>query len=276
MIEKNNKTTLYNLSFIVLVLTAIASACGLFWEGFYRDNQWVTTQFRGADAVRLFLFVPLFFAAIVYGKKGSLRAHLLWLGLLWTLLYDYAFYLFAAVFNELFLIYVVLLTLPILLLIVAVAKVDLQLIKHSFSNKTPRRAIAVYLAAVALLLGGMWLAQSIGFLVTGEVPVSIVDSEHPTAIIFALDLSLLVPGLIWAAIALWTKHSWGYILGSLMLVKGAIYPVALLGMTFFSSRANVEGATDLLGFWLLFSLGGLIAALAFFGNIKESNNLEKS
>lgn len=273
MAVSHKKTKLYNLSLIALVLAAIASATGLFWEGFYRDNAWVTTQFRGADAVRLLLFVPLFLGAIVYGKRGSLKAELLWLGLLWTLLYDYAFYLFAAVFNELFIVYVVLLAMPLLFLLLAVPAVDPVSVKASFSEKTPLRPIAVYLAMVALVLGGMWLAQTIGFLFTGDVPPSIVDSGHPTAVVFALDLGLLVPGLVWAAIALWRKHPWGYVLGSLMLVKGAVYPVALLGMTLFASREGVPGATDLLGFWLVFSVGGIAAAAAFFGSIKEAVNL---
>ncbi len=177
--------------------------------------------------------------------------------------------LFAAVFNELFLVYVVLFALPLLLLVLAIPSMDIHVVQHSFSKKTPLRPIAIYLAMVAFVLGGMWLAQTIGFLITGEVPQSIVDSGHPTAVIFALDLSLLVPGLVWAAIALWKRHPWGYILGSLMLVKGAIYPVALLGMTVFSSQANVPGALDLLGFWLVFSIGGIAAAMVFFGHMKQ-------
>lgn len=265
-------TSLFNISLLALVLTVIASVMGLFWEGLYRDNQWVTTQFRGADAVRLLLFVPLLGAAILYGKRGSLRALLLWLGLLWTLLYDYAFYLFAAVFNELFLVYVILFALPILLLLLAIPKLTPKRIQQACSERIPRKPIAIYLSLVALLLFGMWFSQIMAFLLTGELPASILESGHPTGVVFALDLALLIPGLLWAALALWKNHPWGYVLASLMLVKGAVYPVALLGMTMFANHAGVPGALDLLGFWLLFSLGGIAFALAFFRQIKETTS----
>ncbi len=276
MTMQQRKTMLYNVSLVALVLAAFASAAGLFWAGLYRDNQWVTTQFQGADAVRLLFFVPLFLAAAVYGKRGSLRAELLWIGLLWTLLYDYAFYLFAAAFNELFLVYVVLFALPIFLLVLAIPAVDVQRVQDACSKRAPLKPIAIYLAMVAFVLGAMWLAQTIGFLITGEVPPSVTDSGHPTAVVFALDLSLLVPGLVWAAMALWKRHPWGYVLGSMMLVKGAIYPVALLGMTLFASRAGVPGVLDLLGFWLVFSIGGLTAALVFFGHLRTTASGKRS
>lgn len=266
MLQSKFKTA-YNLSIIITILIIVASAGGLFIDGLYRDNTWTTTQLRGSDLVRLVVAVPVLVAALIFTKRGSQRALLIWLGMLWLTVYDYAFFLFGAAFNVFFLVYVSLFSLSILALIFALPRVDAKAISRKFKARTPVKWISGYMLFIAIFLGGLWSAQTLNFIVTGQLPQSNIDSGHPTNIVFALDLALLVPGLVLAAVWLWKRRPWGYILGAMMLVKGTIYPMALIGMAIFYYDAT-RIWDPLAWFWIVFAAVSLVASAFFFGNIQ--------
>lgn len=94
----------YVLSAMITILTIAASAGGLFIDDLYRDNTLITAAWRGNDLVTLVVGVPLLVAALIFLRRGSQRAQLIWLGMLRYTLYNYAFYLFGASFNRFFLI----------------------------------------------------------------------------------------------------------------------------------------------------------------------------
>jgi hypothetical protein len=87
------------LSICIAILAAIAALGGLLLPGLYRDNPFVTAVWKGNDLVTLAVAVPLLAAAMVFSMRGSVRAFLIWMGMLDFMLYNYAFYLFAAAFN---------------------------------------------------------------------------------------------------------------------------------------------------------------------------------
>jgi hypothetical protein len=256
------------LSLIVLILVAIVSFAGVFIEGLYRDNVWASSQWRGADLVRLVVAVPLFAGAIYFTRQGSVRGLLVWLGFLWLAVYDYAFYLFAAAFNELFLLYVAIFGLSVAALIWALPQIDVQAIRQEFSDRVPRRLISGYLVFWVLMLGGLWVAMSVAFLFTGNVPQSVIDSGHPTAIVFALDLAILLPAAGLAAVWLWQDRPWGYVLAVMVNVKGAVYALALISMGIFMERAGIE-AGGLIFLWIFFTVASLAAALGLLWNMRS-------
>ena len=83
-----------------------------------------------------------------------------------------------------------------LALIFGLAKVDVESIGQGFRARTPVKWIAGYMLFVAVGIGGLWIAQSLSFVFSGKVPQFIVDVAHPTSVVFAVDLSLVVPFLL--------------------------------------------------------------------------------
>jgi cellulose synthase/poly-beta-1,6-N-acetylglucosamine synthase-like glycosyltransferase len=207
----------YILSAVITVLALVASAGGLFIGDLYRDNAFVKTAWYGNDLMTLLVAVPLLVVTLILSMRGSQRAQLVWLGLLVYMLYNYAFYLFGAAFNRFFLIYVALFALSIFALIFALPRVDVNGISQKFQARTPVKWISGFMLFFALLLGGIWIAQSLGFVASGQVPQTVADTGHPTSVVFALDLSLLMPGMILGAILLWKRQPWGYVLGAMMI-----------------------------------------------------------
>jgi hypothetical protein len=256
------------LSGLITLLIILASAGGLFLDGLYRDNTWILTQLRGSDLVRLLVSVPTLLLSLYLARRGSLRALLVWLGCLWLAVYDYAFYLFGVVFNEFFLVYAALFALSILALILALPHVDAGEVARRFSPRTPVRLASGYMAFIAAFLSFMWLSRIIGFLSTGQLPEDIVAAGYPFAIVYALDLSVLVPGMLLAAAWLWQRRPWGYVLGAMMLVKAAIYPLVLIGMGVYQAVENVPGAWDMVPFWAFFALASLVVIVLFLGRMQ--------
>jgi len=256
------------LSVIVAVLAALASAGGLLIPGLYRDNTWITSAWRGTDLVTLLLAAPLLVGGLVLAGRGSRRAQLVWLAMLAYMVYGYAYYLFGAAFNPFFLVYVAIFALGGLALLFAVAHLDVGEIGRNFRPGTPVRVVAGYMLLVAVGLGGAWTAASLGFVVTGQVPAPIVASGHPTGIVFALDLSLLVPGFALGGVWLWKRQGRGYLLGAIMTIKGATYTLALASASVVAARAGVAGAAAEIPLWLALTAAGLVACGLLLGNLR--------
>lgn len=261
--------TAFVLSMLIAALAVIASAGGLFLKGLYRDNAFVTTTWLGNDAVTLFLAVPILMAALYYSSQGSLKAQLIWMGALDYMLYNYAFYLFGTAFNWFFLIYTALLALSILALILGLVNLDVTRISQQFRERTPVKWIGGYLLFVAFGLSMVYVMQSIGFIFTGQLPPIVQISGHPTSIVFALDLTLLVPWLVLGALWLMRRQPWGYMIAGILSVKGPLYTLVLAVNSVLVLRAGLS-ATNELPLWGTLTALGLIAGGLFYGNMQNN------
>jgi hypothetical protein len=263
-------TPAYLLSVIIAILATAASAGGLFLEGLYRDNAFVTALWGGNDLVTLVVAVPMLVVALILSRRGSHRALLVWLAMLNYMVYNFAFYLFAAAFNRFFLMYVALFTLSVLALIVGLVNIDAKLISQRFRSRTPVKWISGYLLLIATGLSTIYVIQSLGFVATGELPEIIVKTGHPTSVVFALDMSLLVPVFAIGAIWLWRRRPWGYVFASMSMIKGTTYTLVLTVAALWGANAGVPGAASEIPMWSLLTIVGLIGSLSLLGNMKAA------
>ncbi|MGB8983949.1 MAG: hypothetical protein WCC12_18920 [Anaerolineales bacterium] len=262
--------TAYTLSILIAVLAAIASAGGLFLNGLYRDNLFVVSAWKGNDLITLFVAVPILVAALILSERGSLKARLVWVGVLDYMLYNYAFYLFGAVFNWFFLLYVALLGLSIFALIFALIQLDVGGISQRVHPRMPVKVIAAYMLFVAAGLTLIYVAQSLGFIFTGEIPSIVAMSGHPTSIVFALDLTLLVPVLLLGGVWILGRKPWGFVLAGISTVKGPLYTLVLTAGSLWAANAGVEGVGGEVPLWITLTVLGLIAAGLFYANIQAN------
>jgi len=254
------------LSTVISILAAIASAGGLLIDGLYRDNAFVTTTWLGNDAITLFLAVPILVTAMIFAQRGSLRASLIWMGALDYMLYNYAFYLFGAAFNWFFLLYVALLALSILALIFGLVSLDIVMISRSARPQMPVKWVGGYFLFVAFGLGTIYLIQSIGFIATGALPAIITLSGHPTNVVFALDLTLLVPWLMLGAFWLFKRQPWGYVVVGILNVKGPLYTLVLAVNSILVVNAGISQTSEL-PLWGTLTALGMLASGLFYLNM---------
>ncbi len=258
------------ISIIILVLMVIQSILGMLFPNLYRDNDFVTTTWKGNDIITLFLVVPVFLSALIHASRGSIRAKLVLIGVLDYALYNYGFYLFGTSFNAFFLLYVALFGLSIFALILNITSLDLSQIKQHIHPKMPVKFIAGYMYFVVIGLTLVYLLQSIGFIFTGVLPDIVTRSGHPTSIVFALDLTLLIPFFALGAYWLLKRNPWGVIITAAILVKGPFYTIILSLNTFLVS--TLEGSIDVaqLSLWISLTVFGVIAAFLTYRNIKTA------
>jgi hypothetical protein len=265
---KMKPSTPYTLSIIIALLAAIASAGGLLLDGLYRDNAFVTTTWLGNDAITLFLAVPILAGSLFFSARGSHKAQLVWMGALDYMLYNYAFYLFGASFNAFFLIYAALLGLSIFALIFGLMNVDVNGIRAQFRESTPVKWIGGYFLFVGVGLSAVYLMQSIAFIFTGQLPSIVTISGHPTSIVFALDLTLLVPWFVVGALWLMKRQPWGFVIAGILSVKGPLYTLVLAVNTVLVMKAGLTGAAEL-PLWITLTLLGLLTSGLLYGNMQK-------
>lgn len=233
------------LSVAVAGLMGAASAVGLTWRGLYRDAPANAATFRAYDLGSLTVATPLLAGALVRARQGSARADLLWAGMLAYVVYTYAYYVFGAAFNALFLVHVALFVLAAVGLVLALRSLDLASIAERIGPRTPIRAVSAVLGLLAASLGGMWTWFSLRFAATGVAPQEgLLLQPAPIGHLgYAMDLSTLVPGYATASVLLWQRRPWGYVLGAVLLVASAVIQVNYLLALAFQAAARIPGAT---------------------------------
>jgi multisubunit Na+/H+ antiporter MnhC subunit len=230
------------LTFVVVAAATIASIGGLAVHGLYTDDTtWATGALRGGDLATLVLVVPGLIATTLLARRGSVRARLVWGGLLGYGVYNFAFYVFGAAFNDLFLVHVVAFSASIFAVIAWAAELDAPAIAARFGPRTPRRSVAVLLVGVAAVFATLWTTFSLIYAVTGRLSLgaATLAGMH---LVFALDLSLMVPSMAIGGLWLWRRRPWGYVLATALCVFGAAYQANLVAAGVFQSNADVAGA----------------------------------
>jgi hypothetical protein len=259
----------YLLSAIVAVVLAIVSAGGVFIEGLYNDNALISQAYRGQDMVTLLVAVPLLVVGLLLERRGSARGRIVWLAMLAYTLYGYLFYMLGAAFNPFFLLYVAAFALSLYALVLSVPRIDVAELTAGFSDGAARWVAIVYMLVSGVGLGVLWTGMSVGYLFTGDVPAPIVASGHPTGVVFALDLSLIVPAMIMGAVLLLRRRPWGWLLAGVMSVKGSVYTLGLAVATIVVERTGVGSGAEL-PIWAGLTVLGALSAVLLLANLRSA------
>jgi hypothetical protein len=132
----------YLMGGLIALFLAITAAAGLLIRDIYQPF-----MFEGlvaAQSIQDFvslLCAPLLMAAMIYTRRGSARAFVLWGGLLVYTAYYYAFYAFDHVMTVVYPLYLALIGLGVYSLIGLLVSVDLAAFGKRVSSRMPVRFI---------------------------------------------------------------------------------------------------------------------------------------
>ena len=232
---------LRSITWLIAALATYASAAGLLVHPLYGDMA-LGPAMRGQDLLTL-LVSPLLVFVSLQRAHAPVRASLR-LGLLGYLLYTYTGAAFAYPFNALFLVYIALFSLCATALWLELRQLDLPELSQQLGARAPRRA-AVFLLFVACVLAVSELSQVVSAHVRGDVPVLIARSQGAGNFVYVLDLGVVMPLSVLAAVLLLRAAPLGDVLGACLLVKSATMGMALVFMGWFSARAGLPEAPGL-------------------------------
>ena len=199
------------LTWLVTALALAASLGGLLIEDLYTGASATAEMFRAYDLVTAVVVVPGLAVAAYLARRSSVIAGLVVASLEAALAYTYAYYLFGTGFNDLFLLHLAVFTAGLSAFVLSLSTLDVGAVADRFSPRTPVRAIATLLSALAVGLGGMWVYLALENAITGNVPGGsrLVETDTVVRLGMALDLTLLVPLYAAAAALLWRRAPWG-------------------------------------------------------------------
>jgi hypothetical protein len=262
---KTSKTSLW-LSMLVTFLVLLASGAGLFLKSTYaRETASYALQSVGQDIENLVAAAALLLTAYLV-SKGSVKAFLVWMGVLLALIYSYVIYAFAVHFNSLFLVYVAILGLSFYALVGSLIRLHLQGLQASFAANTKARPVSVFLLVVAILFYLQWLSEDIPALVTGKTPQSVMENGLLTNPVHVLDMGLLLPAMIITAILLWRRKLLGYILAIPLLVFSILTGIGILAIFV---AMSMKGMPTSLAVELLFAVIIVISLVLSWLYVRE-------
>ncbi len=232
------------LTWFLVGLVASAGLTGLLLDGIYTGPQATAEMLRAYDLVTVLVVAPALALAAHRTRRGSALAHLDLASLTAYVVYTYAYYLFGTGFNDLFLLHVTVFATGLVVLGLSLTTLDLHALATRFEPPTGVRAVALILGVLAAALGGMWAYLAIDNAVTGDVPNGsrLVETQAVVHLGMALDLTLLVPLYATAALLLWRRAPWGYVLAGLALVAGVLHQLSYVVAMPFQVAADVPGA----------------------------------
>jgi len=252
------------LSAAIALLAVVQALGGLLARDLYRDIAWIKLTWLGNDAVVLLVAVPLLVWGLVAARGGSRRGELVWYSMLGFMAYNYAYYLVGAKLNAWFPLYVLLVVLPVIALIMALAHADVAALAESYGTRTPVRAVGGYLLLTGVGLGVVWIAQWAAAIFGGVTPAVGEDAFHVVA---TLDLSIIVPLMIAGGLLLVRRRPWGFVIAPAAALLGAVYTLILTVNSVLAMLAGSESAAAEVPVWSVWTLVGGAAAVWLLGSV---------
>jgi len=254
----------------IALLVAIAAGGGVFMGDLYRDSPNLVVQARGQDLITLLVALPALVIGAWLAGRGSQRARLVWLGALVYTVYTYVGYAFAVRFNPLFLVYVALLGCSTYALIGGLVTTEQNVIKTSFTARTPVKAVSIYLVVIAALFYALWLSDALPASLAGQPAQALIDAGTPTNFVQVLDMAWLLPALFITAVGLWHKQPIAYTLAGALLTFFLLMALAVLAMVVFMVRAGQPVVIPQVVIFVVMFAASSSMVIGYLKNLKSS------
>jgi len=281
-----SKKVNYSLVLLIIIISIFVSAFGFFsnkvvYENktvqtingdnvvlygkgvYYNDSISVASQAIAQDLVTLVVGCPLLIISLLLSIKNSLRGKLLLTGTIGYFLYTYTSYSFLAFYNKFFLFYVILMSLSFFCFIINFTSPELKNLVNHIKPKFPGIFIGIFLIIIGVFLLILWLGRIIPSI--NKLPAEL--EHYTTMVIQAMDLGFIVPVAILAGILLFKRKTLGYLLSSIVIVKGTTMLLALVMMIIFMIISGVTVNIIEIMVFPLFSILCIVSLIIILKNI---------
>ena len=243
----------------------VVSYAGLFIPDTYvKETANWQAQALGQDFFDLFLITPLLLITGYLAYKKNRSAFLLWSGLLVYLIYTFVLFAFAVHFNYLFILYCMTLGLAFYAFLYFLFSEIKEPIVTRFIDKVPVKTVGIYLIILAGLFFLLWLSDIIPANLSNTIPTSIAENGLITNPVHALDLSVVLPGMVFVAILLLKRKPLGLLLSPTVLTFTILMDITIGLLVIVMKMKGIEADLSvafIMGLLSLFTLGLLICFL---------------
>jgi hypothetical protein len=210
-----------------VVTTARGASVTVYGRGIYAADSWlVGAGNRGQDIAILIVEVPLLLLTLWWYRRGGPVTAVALTGVLAFFAYFYVSMTFATAENRLFPAYVAAASLAGFALVVVARRIDPIRVATALPDHPGRGALATYLLAVAAALTLAWLPGLAVTAITGDIAAKV--GPYTSSVTDALDLGLVVPVAVIAAVQLLRGRPEGSVLTLIMLVVNVCIGILLV------------------------------------------------
>ena len=235
--------------------------------GVYAFNpERVVAEGVGWDVVTLLLAAPALLLALRGIARGGLKPRLFAVGILAYFVYQYLMYAVFWALGPLFPVFIALYAASMVAIVWIVSTIDVAALPAQVTERFPRKGMAVYSFAIGLLLIVMWIPR-IATGMRGDLAGAGLLGM-PTLTVQAMDLGMLVPLAFATGALLWRRRQWGYLLATVLAVKGVTMAGAICAMVI--SAGIVQGHLEVgsLAIFGAATLGAGVFAAKMFGSFR--------
>jgi len=236
----------------------------LFGKGlYYKDSVSGASQAKAQDIVTLVIGIPLLAISLILSNKGSIKIKLLLTGTIGYFLYTYTSYSFLLVYNKFFLLYVALMSLSFFCFIINITSPELKELEKHFKPNFPKNYIGIFSIIIGVFIGLLWLGRILPSL--GKAPDEL--EHYTTLVIQAMDLGFIVPVALLSGILILKSKSLGYLLSSIIIIKGATLLMAIVAMIIFMVFSGVNVSIIEITLFPIFAIICIVNFFVIFKNI---------
>ncbi|OFY63288.1 MAG: hypothetical protein A2Y71_10570, partial [Bacteroidetes bacterium RBG_13_42_15] len=204
---------------------------------------------------------------LIFSSKGSLRSRFLLAGILNYFLLTYLFYLEMAMYNEMFLAYIILTGASFFAFVILLLTIDIQKMPVIFNSNIPVKFIGGFLIFNSIVIALLWLSVVIPPLIDGSIIPDAVE-HYTTLTVQGLDMALFLPISFISGFLLIKKKPFGYLMSTVTLVFLPMLMTALTAkiIAMAMTGINVIPAVFIIPAILIISI---ICSLLLLRNINE-------
>lgn len=170
-----------------------------------------------------------------------------------------------AMYNALFLVYVILTSLTFFAFILSILQIDLDKLQRSVKDSAPIKFIGGFLIINSLIIGLLWLSIVVPPLLNGTIIPQEVD-HFTTLVVQGFDLSIFLPISFVAGLLLIKRNKFGYLMTGVTIVFLPLLMTALIAKI---AAMALAGVNVIPAIFIIPTIAviALIAAYSFFRNI---------
>ncbi len=210
----------------------------IYGKGLYRHmSADVAIQGIAQDYITLFIGIPLLLVGLLYGRKGNVKAKFLLTGVILYFFLTYLFYTAMAMYNEMFLAYVVLLSCSLFALLLNLISFDF--LSPIYKSNNTIRFAGYFLLVNSMLIALLWLSVVLPPLMDRTIYPNGLQ-HYTTLIVQGFDLGIFLPlGFVSAYLALKNNNA-GYIFTTVYVIFLSLLMIALTSKIVFMANAGTN------------------------------------
>lgn len=163
------------------------------------------------DGVTLFAAIPCLIVSLFAARKGNITGRYILAGVLGYFLVTYLFYMVMAMYNFMFIGYVLLAGASFYAFLIVLFSFDIQKLAKSFNRLLPVKLTGGFLVFIAVAIALLWLSIVLPPLLDGTI-VPAQAEHYTTLVVQGFDLAILLPAALLAAILFIREKPLGFLL----------------------------------------------------------------